>query len=304
VAFGHTLVQSLAIGPDHAGAYRPGWDLSWLVAGLSTVAHGFVPLPDPRAYHAWNTSALDVLPRALAPWAGAVASSVLLVACARALRRAPGVVAIFAAGSATLLAITLFVWFGFARHHGQHVVWFLACAWIASALGHPPLPGAGRVGRAALAGLLGVHAVACAHALVRDLALPFSNARAVAAHLAAPEFHDVPLVGSIDYAVEPVTGYLDRPVWYPESDRLGTFLDWSARRRLVPALDAVGDAVTLASGARGEAILILSYRWRDLPLGTTVALGGGATIRYSARLEGAIVADENYHLYRVSVGPR
>jgi len=321
VAFVHTLIQSRAIGPDHAGAYRPGFDLRWGLDCLATVARGFVPFTDPRTYTGWNSTILDLLPPGVGSWIGAAAGLFLVVACVRALGGVPHVRVVFLVGAATMLAITLFVWFGFARHHGQHFVWFLACAWIGAAIGpERPGPQIARGGRAWLAGLLTIHAVTAAHAYLLDLALPFSNARAVAAYLDTPEFRELPVVGSVDYSVEPVAGYLDRPVWYPESDRFGTFLDWSDRRRLVSPVKVLADATALSEREGRDVVLILSYKlsatpqgrsalrpWNEMPLGATASLGAGATVRSFARFTGANVEDENYHLYRVSVparGPR
>jgi len=305
VAFAHVLVQSLAIGSEHADSYRPPWNLRSVLACLGTLARGFVPLPDFGAHATWNSTALDLLPRGMTGLVGALGGAAALMVAARALRRVPEALLVFLTGSATLFAITLFVWFGFARHHGQHFVWFLACAWIAAAL-DPRARDSwnARTGRLGLAALLAIQALAGVHAYLRDLALPFSNARAVAHHIAASELQDLPLVGSIDYAVEPITAYLDRAMWYPESDRSGTFLDWSDRRRLVPATKALGDARALAEREGRDVILVLSYPWRDLPVGARVTIGDGTTMHLFARFRGALVADENYDLYRVSVEPR
>ncbi len=304
VAFGHTLAQSLAIGPDHAGAYRPGWDLRWLSMCLGTVARGFVPLPDFTAYTSWNSSALDMLPRGVGAPVGALVGLLALGSAARALRRCPEALLAFLCGSATLLTLTLFVWFGYARHHGQHFVWLLACAWLASILGPPgPAPPARTRARwrLGLAALLAVHAVAGAHAYLRDLALPFSNARAVATHVRSTDLWDLPIVGSLDYSIEPIAAYLDRQVWYPESRRYGTFLDWSDRRRLVPVTQALADARALARSAGRDVLLILSYPWGGLHVGERAPIGDDATAVLVARFRGALVADENYDLYRVGV---
>jgi hypothetical protein len=303
VAFGHTLAQSLAIGPDHAGAYRPGWDLHWLLMGLGTVARGFVPLPDFTAHTSWNSSALDMLPRGFPAPVGALAGLLALGLATRALRRCPEALLAFLGGSATLLTLTLFVWFGYARHHGQHFVWFLVCSWLASILG--PTGGSAARARArwrlGLATLLAVHAILGARAYLRDLALPFSNARAVAAHVRSTDLWDLPIVGSLDYSIEPIAAYLDRPVWYPESGRYGTFLDWSDRRRLVPVTQALADARALARTAGRDALLILSYPWGGLHVGERAPIGDDATAVLVARFRGALVADENYDLYRVGV---
>ena len=65
IGFGHVLAQSLAIGPDHAGAYRPAYDLDWFLACFSAPAFGALPFPDLTSEQVWNSSVMGLLP---APW--------------------------------------------------------------------------------------------------------------------------------------------------------------------------------------------------------------------------------------------
>jgi hypothetical protein len=302
LGFGHTWMQARAIGPAHAGAHDPQWDLAWLSDSLATVWHGAVPLPDPTVFHSWNSNLLDAIP---APWGatiGALLGVVSLVFAVRGLRSRPAVAVVFALGAATMLSITFFVWYGSVRHHGQVFLWFLVCLWLWRGPRETTF-GAGKAIhghlRPLLTALLAAQALAGAYAYAMDLAHPFSNAKAAGTHLRRPEFAGVPFVGSIDYAVSPIAAFVDREFYYPESGRFGTFLDWGPSRRLVPLDVVLNDAVELLRAEGRGVLLVLSYQPATLEPGSVRPLGEGVRLRCFARFSGALVADENYYMCQV-----
>jgi hypothetical protein len=306
LGFGHTLVQSLAIGPAHAGAYAPGMDLQWVLACLSTISFGYLPLADPTVFHTWNSNFLAMLPGLSGVALGALLGLGLLAGSARCVARSRDLLAVFLLGSGAMLGIVFFVWYGFQRHHGQVFLWFLVCLWLAKAL--RPVSAAedtpaddrpsGRLCAVGLTVLLALQWVGGVYAFQRDLRHPFSRAADVGRFLGAAEFDDVVLVGSVDYAVEPIAAFTDRPFYYPESRRFGTFLDWSDRRELVSLDRVLQDAVDLFHGERRDVVIVLSYP-TTLGLGQSVSLGDGIEMTHFARFDGALVADENYRLFRV-----
>lgn len=308
LGFGSSVVQSLAMGPAHLGSYQPGYDVPWFLSALGSVTRGFLPLPDPMAPSAWNSSALQLLPEGAALWTGAITGVVLLASCARVLRRDRVVLLTWALGAGALLGLTLFVWFGYARHHGMQAVWFLLCVWLGEALAPEELRAAGATPRGAfrslelragLVAVLVVQPVAGAVVTAQDLARPFSNGRSVADYLAREIPPDSRLVGSIDYTIQPIAAFLDRPFYYPEERRTGTFVDWSPQQRMVSAGQAIDAAADLLETEDlGQLALVLS---RPVPIapGSTLPAGEGARITCTAYFSGAIVPDENYRVFRV-----
>lgn len=306
LSLGQILRGSLDLSPDHAGAYVPGYDLDWLLSGLAAVARGVVPLQDPTTIHSWNSTFLALLPAPLASIAGALLGAGFLVLGVAALRRRPALLAVFLLGTGAMLGVTLFFWYGYARHHGQFFLWLLCCAWLARALPQgerSSCPGRRRGGwgsalSATLTVVLLLQALACAWAVVQDVARPFSQSRAVGTALRGEEFDGTILVGSIDYAAQPVAAYVERPIWYPESERFGTFVDWSARRRMVPVEKVLQDALSLFEERGRDVVLVLNQTPSIAP-GQRLALGQNGELVYLAAFTGAIVPDENYHLYRL-----
>lgn len=295
IGFTHSLVQALSIGPDHLGTYQPALDLRWLLEGLGTIGRGLLALPDPGNFHTWNSTLLDALPGLAGPLLGALLGSGFLILGVASLRRDRPLLAVFLLGAAAMLGFLLFVWFGYQRHHGQVFLWFLACFWL---LREPRAAPSGAT-RVVLTVLLATQVLSCAWALARDWVHPFSNAGAAGAYLSAETGEDGLLVGSIDYAVQPIAAFVERPVYYPESDRFGTFMDWSTRRRMVPVERAVEAALELVEERGGEVMLILTYTPRGT-IGETWRLEGGVEMTFEARFDGALVANENYCIYRLA----
>jgi hypothetical protein len=291
LGFAHVLAQSLAIGPDHGGGYHATYDLGWLLAGLATPAFGALPLPDLASEHPWNSNLMGLLP---APWntiVPALVSLVLVAAALAALRPRPRWPATFLLGLAPMLGLTLFVWYGSQRHHGQPFLWFVACAWLAGGLRRPA--------ESVLVGMLALQGLAGGALLAVDLARPFSSARAAAHWLEQPEQGDAVLAGSRDFAVEPIAAWTRRPFYYPDQRRFGTFMHWGPSRVEVGRDRIESDCAELVRREGRRVLLVLNSAPGALALGAERELRPGIRVRYVARFDGAIVADENYHVFSV-----
>jgi len=306
VGFGHTLIQGRAMGPAHVDAYAPAHDLTWVASCLSTAIRGAVPLPDFSLYHFWNSNVLQLLPGSSGVFLGALLAVTLLVLATYRFRAKPALSLIFILGSATMLSVTFFVWYGWVRHHGQVFLWYVVCCWLWYGLAgsnraeedDSPARWSGPAG-ATLTALLLLQTIAGAHAYVMDLLHPFSNAKITGQYLSQDEFADVTLVGSIDYSMQPVAAYLDRKFYYPESGEYRTFLDWGPSRRLVPTETVLRDSLKLLKEGRRDVVIVFNFQPGNLEPGETVRLGQDARLRCFARFDGALVPDENYHLCRL-----
>lgn len=306
VAFGHTWMQGRAMGPAHVDAYAPAHDLTWVASCLSTVIRGAIPLPDFSLYHFWNSNLLQLLPGSSGIFIGALLAVTLLALATYRFRSEPSLAFVFILGSATMLSITFFVWYGWVRHHGQVFLWYVVCCWLWYGLAcsnsaeedDSPARWNGPAG-ATLTALLLLQAVAGTHAYAMDLLHPFSNAKATGQYLNQDEFADVTLVGSVDYSMQPIAAYLDRKFYYPESGEYRTFLDWGPSRRLVPADTVLRDSLSLLEQDQRDVVIVFNFQPGNLEPGETVRLGQGARLQCFARFDGALVPDENYHLCRV-----
>jgi hypothetical protein len=300
----HVALQASGIGSAHLGVYQPRYDLPWLGSCLATVARGFVPLPAPGDPGLWNSNLLDQLPHPAGALVGGLLGALLLALCVLVLRRRPALLAAFLVVVGSMLAVFAVIWYGFARHHGQIFMAFVAFAWLSADLSPPRDEAAtgpgGRARRMASTGLtvlLGIHVFAAGVLLVSDAVRPFSNARAAARFIAAEIDGETLRVGSRDYAVQPVTAWIDGPFFYPESGVFGTFLHWGPERRLNSAQEALQAAETLHGQEGRPVLLVLTFGPGELEPGQERSLPSGTRIRHVARFEGAMVPSENYWLY-------
>ena len=62
-----------------------------------------------------------------------------------------------------------------------------------------------------------------------DYKLPFSNGKNVASYIEKKYNEDYVIIGYQDYTSETVAGYLDKKIYYPESDRFSKLVKWDNR---------------------------------------------------------------------------
>jgi hypothetical protein len=297
---GHVLLQALRIGPSH-DSFVPGMDLRWVLDSLSTIYRGYVPLPNLGDPHPWNTNILDVLPQPGRAWLMAGLGVALLVLSWLGLRQSRRALIVFLLGSGAMLMITFVLWRGWLRQQGQVYLLFVVAVWLCRA-GEPPTR-ARRVGPLVTV-VLALQAVAGAYAFAIDLGRPFSRARDVGRYLSRPEFRDVTLVGSHDYAAQPIAAYVDAQIYYPQTRRFGTFVTWGAERQLVTSKQVLDEAVGLLRSRGKDVVVVLNYEVKAPRQGEVVPYGPDVRVEGLARFEGAIVDDENYFVYRFTRSPR
>jgi hypothetical protein len=93
---------------------------------------------------------------------------------------------------------------------------------------------------------------------------PFSAARQTAEFI-RENYGDssVILFGHIDFCAAAVSGYLDRPIYYPSSHSFGTFNTQDGKKRFKVTLEGCLEQVLfLIKEKRSDVLLIMSKRWR------------------------------------------
>ncbi len=251
--------QTWSFGPKH------------LVGAAAAVWNGWMPLPKFTDYHFWNTNILTLGSANATLVARALPGAALGLLGLVLLRRRPVAQLFFALATAGILLLTYARWPGFLRHHGHFFLVFVAALWMAAHQSDSPRPwpawpsrfDPGRLAPLILTVLALLHVTAAAWAFGMDLAWPFSDSRAAAHWIRERHLDRMPIVGSRDYLVSPLSTYLDRPIYYPEYGAWGG--GWTARvhghgydPRL--ALDA---ARSLAARRGTPVLLVLSQPLPD-----------------------------------------
>jgi hypothetical protein len=126
---------------------------------------------------------------------------------------------------------------------------------------------------------------------------PYSQGRNVAAWLERNRMNDAPIIGSVDYTISTIAGYLRRPVYYLECRCLGTFIVWNARRQTLDVHE-IAPRITRALETSGwtDSVLILNRQLARQEMAAAPDLAFDLMERFS----GAVARpEENYVVYHV-----
>jgi hypothetical protein len=286
------LVQ---LAPRPGTSFAPGWNLSWQPDVAARVAQmpwrAIAPLPR-LELHFWNTNILETWPAALTVLGGVALAAALALLWPRKVA-----VATFAVGAFGLLAFGYVKYLGTMRHQGHLWLLLVAALWLAGGLPGDlsPGPASQPTGRAAhswrarlLLSFLVVHCGAAAWASWVDLRNPFSNAARTAELLRRSGLERYPLLGYREPPAASVALALGKPLFAPSRGIFTTHPDWGPEQHDLPAAELRCVARGLAQREGGDIILVMNQElpaWGELqPAGARV---------------GAVVATEDYHLYRL-----
>ncbi len=132
--------------------------------------------------------------------------------------------------------------FGEIRHHGYLFIGFIAILWIQNHL--PATSGgvtlsmlkklnsliSGRMSNYFFNSILIFQMFIALGVSAMDIAYDFSGSKRLSEFIVAENLSDLEIIGDIDFAVSPVSAYLDKDIFYPSSDTFGTFIIWNQKR--------------------------------------------------------------------------
>jgi hypothetical protein len=276
------IVQLIPLpGTSFAPGWRFGWDATRVREVLAMPWRAFMPLPRP-GLHFWNTDLLDT-------WPGLQAAAGLLTLglAVAFFRRSRVALTIFCLGAAGILAFGYVKYVGVLRHQGHLWLLFAAALWLEGARDLQEDRRSWRV-RILLA-LLALHCGAAAYASWMDLRHPFSNGAAAAELIRREGLDRYPLLGSREPPAATVALFLSRPLYSPSRKVFATYPDWGPEQRELSGPEVRCAARELASREKKDVVLVMNW---EPPLWEELIPAGSRT--------GAIVATEDYHLYRLA----
>jgi hypothetical protein len=253
-----------------AAGWRHPISIQDLAVAVSNIWRGYIPIPRPFPHLmklVWGSNfLLDQKPVELT--LGVMLSLGLLAISTWTLRRSPMATTWYLSGSGLMMLLQSTVAPGAVRHHGLYFVLYLACLWSASirgvGCGQPTLHGhrasastSTHVRRFFLPSLLAIQAVAGVYAWGLHLRIPFSGSKAAADFIRQNGYESLPIVGSPEPNVSPLTAYLDRPIYYLGSRRYGTFSRETNTTSVLSLPNVLRQVATFATAARGDALLVL-----------------------------------------------
>lgn len=219
---------------------------------------------------------------------------------------------IYTLGTLEIILFTYVKFLGSARHYGHLYIVLIASLWIATyypnsnLLLQPLTNGTKRIQSVIRSWLkftekyktifitviLSTQLVAGIVAFSRDLMVPYSAARATATYIQNQHLENKFMVGSRDATVSPLCGYLNRQIYYPERQGLGSFVLFNSQRQDVDVATVLAQVSQLIQQKPEPILLILNNE-----LTTARA---DLTIVPLSKFTKSFIFNEKYYLYEVS----
>jgi hypothetical protein len=125
----------------------------------------------------------------------------------------------------------------------------------------------------------------------RDVFLPYSASRETAQYIKAKGWRDRFIIGSEDFAISPISGYLQKKIYYPESKKEGSFVLFNQHRKIVNDQEILDQVQNLIDQNPKPLLLILNRKLDASPSGLTIE-----PIKEFTR---SFIGNETYYLYEI-----
>ena len=281
------------------------WDFHRFNQALSRIWNSYILILVPG-----DSKPLDVL-------IFAVLSFGLLGFCITLFWEFPLVLSFYVGASGSILLFTYLKFLGSARHYGHLYLILITAFWLKSYYQPSPLlsqvwpwKNFSHVQKNALSQvqawvkhhqktfltvLLICQMIAGLIGLIRDLTLPYSASRETANYLKVNHLDQEFLMGSEDFTMAPISGYLGQKIYYPESQTLGSFVLFNSQRKPVNDNEILQLAQKqLQQQNLSQLILILNHSLDPQAQHASLPIQAITTKTRS------FIGNEQYYLYRVS----
>ena len=263
----------------------------------------------------WNSYILVVVPadsRPVEVGIFAIISLGLLVFASTLLIRKPVALFLYLFGTLEILLFTYVKFLGSARHYGHLYILLIVSLWIASYypksnLLIQPITRLGKSFQKTSTSwikfvekyktvfimvILYAQLVAGLVAFSRDLLVPYSASREAARFIQSQKLEQMLIVGSKDYAVSPLSGYLNKKIYYPERNEVGSFVLFNNKRKEVDSVAVLEQVSQLIKQNKQNILLVLNS---ELDTSRT-----GLKVSPLSKFTKSLISNEKYYLYLVS----
>jgi len=269
-----------------------GWrqDFSWkeVKAVFTIPARATLPVPY-YGPHYWNTTLIPGI------WLPVAISMALIIYCTLLFKKKPWILVIFLTGLTTMLSFSYLRLFGLIRHHGHFYILLIICLWLYysgtnTVSATPFRQWMERWGKRLVTAIFLVNIMAVIIPVYHDTRLPFSRSGEAAEYIQANHLDTLPLAGVPDYVAASLSGYLGKPIYFPETDTTGTYIVWNtARSRSVTNATILERTKAYARRVQKDVLLSLNYEVR-----------GDSTIRFIQSFPDCIEGADVFFLHIVT----
>ncbi|MFN9173354.1 MAG: hypothetical protein ACK58N_02240 [Synechocystis sp.] len=217
----------------------------------------------------------------------------------------PVILGFYLLASGGIVLFTYLKFLGSARHYGHLYLVLITAYWLKNYYDSLPLITAKnnqiwqtlyrwsqRLAPIFLMVILTTQLIAGLVGYIRVVTLPYSASRAAADYLKREGSDRLTLVGSEDFAISPISGYINAPIYYPESQKFGSFVLFNQNRKIVDDAEILEQIDQgLMTQFQAPVVLILNH-----PLnGERQTLN----IRPLAEFRHSFIGNEQYYLYQI-----
>ncbi len=263
----------------------------------------------------WSSYILVLVPadsRFIDSFIFAIISLGLLAFASTLLIRKPVALFLYLVGSLEILVFTYIKFLGSARHYGHLYILLIISLWIASyypksnlviesltnlfgrfqKVGTTWINFVDKYKTAFIMVILYAQLAAGIVAFSRDLLVPYSASREASRYIQSNQLEQMFIVGSKDYAVSPLCGYLNRKFYYPERNGMGSFVLFNNQRKEVDSVAVLEQVSQLIKQNKQNILLVLNSE-----LDTSRA---DLKVAPLSKFTKSLIFNEKYYLYLVS----
>jgi hypothetical protein len=203
------------------------------------------------------------------------------------------------------IAIFTYIKFlGVFRHYGHHYLILIVSLWLASYYPNVNWLAEGiskKIGswikfvdrwkKVAIATILSAQIAGGLVAFSRDVLVPYSAGRETANYIKSHGLEEMFIVGSRDINMATIAGYLNRQLYYPEKQAMGSFTRFNSQRKDVETDTVLQQVSQIVRQKNSDIMLILNYRLEQSR--------HDLIISPIAFFKKSVIGSEKYYLYKV-----
>jgi len=193
-----------------------------------------------------------------------------------------------------ILLFTYLKFLGSPRHYGMLYIIFIAALWLAEYVPQKvDFKQRLRYQRSFILTVLIAHVLAGVVAYIRDISLPFSASRETASYIKSQGLDKLTIVGSEDFAISPISGYLGEKIYYPEIKQYGSYVLFNSQRKVVDRAEIFRQITDLLKVKQNDILLILNKKIEE-PL-----TENNLKIQPLQEFTHSLISNEQYYLYLI-----
>lgn len=196
----------------------------------------------------------------------------------------------FIMSSALIILFTEFKFSGSLRHHGNIFVAFIVALWLKDFFVSEDKKGIKetKYEKSFITSILLIQIISGLIAIYYDYQYKFSNAQEIALFLEKENLQDYQIIGYPDYSTSTIAGLMNKEIYYPSSNRSGTYIIWDKKRNNYISSKKLVMRFIDMKKINKKTLLITNYLISDNNKNKLLLLKS---------FENSIVNDESFYIY-------